>query len=105
MISLSSFTYLVAEKYMPCDAFKIWCDVVNELDVKQKEKGIEIWFAARKGIIQGTQYLEYKFDVLDEETGELQEQVMSCRIDMNKVMVKNEWYPKIILQAFKKYKS
>lgn len=105
MISLTSFTYLVAEKDMPCDAFKIWCDMVGQLDVNEKQKGLGTWVEARHGIITGTKYLEYKFDVLDEETGELTEMFMSCRIDMNKLMVKNEFYPKMILQAFKKYKT
>jgi len=105
MISLNSFTYLIAEKDMPCDAFKIWCDVVKDIEVKQKQKGISIWTQAWRGIEKDQQYLEYKFDVIDEESGELQEQVLSVRIDMNKVMVDNGWYPKIILQAFLKYKA
>lgn len=105
MISLTSFTYLVAEKDMPCDAFKIWCDVVGQLDVKEKQKGLGTWVEARYGILAGTKYLEYTFNVVDEETGEIQEQVMSCRDDMNKLMVKQKWYPKIIQQAFKNYKA
>lgn len=103
--SLSSYTYLVAENDMQCDAFKIWCDTVSGLDCKEKQKGVEVWFNARHGIVKGSQYLEYKFNVVDEETGELIEQVLSCRIDMNKLMVKHNWYPKIIQQAFKKYKA
>ncbi len=54
MISLSSFTYLVAEKDMPCDAFKIWCDVAKSLDAKEKQKGISTWFNARHGILLGS---------------------------------------------------
>jgi hypothetical protein len=105
MISLNSFTYLIAEKDMQCDAFKIWCDVVKDVEVKQKQKGISIWTQAWRGIEKDQQYLEYKFDVVDEESGEMEEQVLSVRIDMNKVMVDNGWYPKIIQQAFLKYKA
>ena len=105
MISLISFTYLVAEKDMPCDAFKIWCDVVKTLDANEKQKGIATWFNARHGIILGSEYLEYVFDVVDEETGEIEEQVLSVSVEMNKLMVANNWYPKSIQQAFKKYKS
>lgn len=105
MISLKSFTYLVAENDMPCDAFRVWIDSVNSFDVKTKEKGISTWSKAWKGIEKGEQYLEYTFEVIDEDTGELTEQILCCRIDMNKIMVKNNLYPKIIQQAFKKYKS
>lgn len=105
MISLSSFTYLTAENDIPCEAFKIWMDVVKDVENNKKEKGISVWTQAWKGILKDSQYLEYKFDVVDEESGEITEQVLSCRIDMNKVMVDNGWYPKIILQAFQKYKS
>ena len=103
--TLTSFTYLVAEKDMPCDAFRVWVDSVGMFDLKQKEKGIGTWSKAWKGISAGEQYLEYTFEVVDEETGELTEQVLSCRIDMNKVMVKNNLYPPIIQQAFKNYKA
>jgi len=105
MISLSSFTYLVAEKDMPCDAFKIWCDVAQTLDAKEKQKGLSTWFNARHGILSGSEYLEYKFDVVDEDSGELIEMVLSVRVEMNKLMVKEGWYPKSIQQAFKKYKA
>ena len=104
MISLVSFNYLVAEKDMPCDAFRVWVDSVNLFDVKTKEKGISVWSKAWKGIEKDEQYLEYKFNVVGEETGELTEMFMNCRIDMNKIMVKNNLYPKIIQQAFQKYK-
>lgn len=105
MISLVSFNYLVAEKDMPCDAFRVWVDSVGLFDVKTKEKGISTWSKAWKGIEKDEQYLEYKFEVIDEDTGEIIEQYMNCRIDMNKIMVKHGLYPKIIQQAFKKYKS
>lgn len=103
--TLTSFTYLIADKDMPCDAFRVWIDTVSGLALKQKEKGISVWSNAWKGISVGEQYLEYTFEVIDEETGELTEQVLSCRIDMNKLMVKNNLYPPIIQQAFKNYKS
>ena len=89
---------------MPCDAFKIWCDVVNGLSVDEKQKGLSTWFNARHGIVSGSEYLEYSFDVVDEESGELVEQVLSVSVEMNKLMVANNWYPKSIQQAFKKYK-
>ena len=105
MISLTSFTYLVAEKDMPCDAFKVWCDVVNELSVDEKQKGLSTWFNARHGIVSGSKYVEFKFDVVDEDSGEVNEMFLSCRIDMDRLMEKHNWYPKIIQQAFKKYKA
>lgn len=103
MISLTSFTYLVADQWIKCDAFTIWCDL--KLKYPEVQKGINVWFQGWRGIGTGDQYLEYKFDVVDEETGEVTEMVMSCRIDMNKLMVKQGWYPPIILQAFKKFKA
>lgn len=105
MISLTSFTYLTAEKDIPCEAFKIWCDVVGGLDVKEKQKGIDVWAQGWKGILKGSKYLEFTFEVIDEETGEVAYQILNVNPDMNKVMVDNGWYPKIILQAFFKYKN
>lgn len=90
---------------MPCDAFKVWLDIVDGLKVEDKIIGIGTWSKAWKGILQGEQYLEYKFEVVDEDSGELLEQFMSCDVSMNKLMVKQNWYPKIIQQAFQKYKS
>lgn len=105
VFSLSSFTYLVAEKDMPCDAFTVYLDVCKSLDIKQKQVGISTWFKARHGIKTGESYLEYRFNVIDEETGEVEEQVLSVLPEMNKLMVANEFYPRSILQAFSNYKS
>lgn len=94
MISLLSENILVAENDMRCDALSIWLDVGKNIDVKEKMKVIRLVFDARKGITKGTQYSHYEF--LDDETGEIQE--MNCRVDMDLMMRRNNFYPKIIAQ-------
>lgn len=96
---LTSFEYLVADKWMKCDALQIWIDLKLTYPISQK--GLYTWFSARNGIEQGVTYLHYEF--VDEETGEIL--TMNCRLDMNKLMVQNNLYPPIIQQAFKNYKA
>lgn len=101
VFKLISFTYLVSNADLNCDAFDIWLDIVTRMDVKGKQKGMSTWFNARHGILSGSSYLEYSF--VDEQSGEML--IMNCRIDMNKFLADNKLYPPIIQYAFDKFKS
>jgi hypothetical protein len=93
MISLLSENILVAEKWMRCDAFSIWLDVSKSIEIKKLEQGISTWFGARKQIEKDNPYWHFEF--LDKETGEVSE--LNCRVDMHSFMLKENYYPKIIL--------
>jgi len=101
LIQLLKYELLTADKHMQCDALTVRLDMSKTLTIEQAFKGIETWFNARKGISIGDSYWHYDF--LDNETGEILE--MNCRIDMNKLMVENDFYPPYIKNAFKKYKQ
>lgn len=96
MISLLSENILVANSHLRCDALSMFFDL--EIDAKEKEKVIGTVFRARYGIEKGMEYCHYEF--LDNETGELQE--LNCRIDLDLMMRKNNYYPKMILQLLNK---
>lgn len=98
---LIGFNYLITEEWKPCDALQVWIDRAKELDIKQREIGLNVWFNARKGINIGDTYLQYEF--VDKESGELL--VLSVLPEMNKLMVSNNFYPKIIQNAFDKFKN
>jgi hypothetical protein len=104
---LSSFTYLVAEEDMRCDAFGVWNDLSHLFTLEQKSKAIGTnWFEARHGILKGETYLRYEFLEIDQFSGEvIQEYFFNCKIGMNKTMVRNKLYPNTMKLAFKNYKK
>ncbi len=89
-------TTKISEQWLRCDALSVWFDVIKDADFKQKEKGVSIWFKARKQIEKGMVYWHFEF--VDDD-GELHE--MNCRLDMHTLMLKNNFYPKMILQLLK----
>lgn len=100
-LKLISFVYLIAQSKIRCDATALWETYFKHANISDQCKGISIWYlSAWKGIEQGEQYLKY--NLLDEDTGELHE--FNCRPDMNKIMVKNKLYPQVLIDAFEKYK-
>lgn len=97
-LKLATWSYQIAEKSIKCDALEMWFDL--KLVMPELEKGVQTWWQAGKGIETGNQYIHYEF--VDAETGEML--TMNCRKDMNAMMLKYQYYPKIIQYALSKYK-
>jgi hypothetical protein len=92
-MKLITQTTKIADKWVRCDALSIWFDVAKGFDLATKEKDLIVWYGARKQIAKGEVYWHFEF--VDDE-GELHE--MNCRLDMHTMMLRNNFYPKMILE-------
>lgn len=92
-MTLITKTTKIADKWTRCDAFSIWLDVARSMGCKEKQIGISTCYKARKQIETGMVY--WYFEFVDDD-GELHE--MNCRLDMHSLMLKNNFYPNVILK-------
>jgi len=104
---LIKFDYLISDENIRCDAFGVYMDLSHQYTLEQKQKAIgTVWFNSRHGISKGETYIKYEFAEIELFTGEVvSEYFFNCRIDMNKLMIKNLFYPNSMKLAFEKYKK